>query len=58
MGAWNFVDRKLERVLWPLEIKAKRPHYVGRGEAAATATGLLRRHNAEQARLVAEAIAN
>jgi 2-oxoglutarate dehydrogenase E1 component len=58
MGAWNFVDRKLERVLWPLDVKRKRPRYVGRGEAAATATGLLRRHNAEQARLVAEAIAN
>jgi 2-oxoglutarate dehydrogenase E1 component len=39
------------------DVAAKRPRYVGRPEAAATATGLLRRHNAEQARLVAEAIA-
>jgi len=58
MGAWNFVDRKIERVLWPLDVKGKRPRYAGRGEAAATATGLLRRHNAEQARLVADAIAH
>ncbi|MGH7032138.1 MAG: 2-oxoglutarate dehydrogenase E1 component, partial [Stellaceae bacterium] len=57
MGAWNFVDRKLERVLGKLDIKAKRARYVGRPEGAATATGLLRRHNAEQARLVAEAFA-
>jgi 2-oxoglutarate dehydrogenase E1 component len=57
MGAWNFVDRKIERVLAKLELKGKRPRYVGRPEAAATATGLLRRHNAEQARLVAEAFA-
>jgi len=58
MGAWNFVDRKIERVLAKLEVKGKRPRYVGRPEAASTATGLLRRHNAEQARLVNEALAN
>ena len=58
MGAWNFVDRKIERVLSLLGIKGKRARYAGRPEAAATATGLLRRHNAEQARLVAEAFAN
>ncbi len=58
MGAWNFVDRRIERVLAKLDLKAKRPRYVGRPEAAATATGLLRRHNAEQARLIAEALAN
>ncbi len=57
MGAWNFVDRKIERVLSKLDVKGKRPRYVGRPEAASTATGNLRRHNAEQARLVAEALA-
>jgi len=57
MGAWHFVDRKLERVLNGIEVKGKRARYVGRPEAAATATGMLRRHNAEQARLVAEAFA-
>ncbi len=54
-GAWTFVDRKIEKVLTGLDTKGKRPRYAGRPEAAATATGLMRRHNAEQARLVAQA---
>ncbi len=58
MGSWSFVDRKIERVLAKLDTKGKRARYVGRPEAASTATGLLRRHNAEQARLVAEAFAS
>jgi 2-oxoglutarate dehydrogenase E1 component len=57
MGAWSFLDRRLEKALAGLDIKAKRPRYVGRPEAAATATGLLRRHNTEQARIVREALA-
>jgi 2-oxoglutarate dehydrogenase E1 component len=56
MGAWSFVERRIEQVLIGLDGKAKRPRYVGRPEAAATATGLLKRHNAEQAKLVDEAI--
>ena len=56
MGAWSFVDRRLERALATIDVKAKRARYVGRPEAAATATGLLRRHNIEQARLVAAAL--
>jgi 2-oxoglutarate dehydrogenase E1 component len=56
MGAWTFIDRRIEQVLVELGGKAKRPRYVGRPEAAATATGLLKRHNAEQARLVDEAL--
>jgi 2-oxoglutarate dehydrogenase E1 component len=57
MGAWSFVDRRIELVLQGLGGKAQRSRYVGRAEAAATATGLLKRHNAEQARLVDEALA-
>jgi 2-oxoglutarate dehydrogenase E1 component len=56
MGSWNFVDRRIEQVLVGLDGKAKRARYVGRAEAAATATGLLKRHNAEQAKLVDEAL--
>jgi 2-oxoglutarate dehydrogenase E1 component len=56
MGAWSFVERRIEQVLIGLDGKAKRPRYVGRPEAAATATGLLKRHNAEQAKLVDEAL--
>jgi 2-oxoglutarate dehydrogenase E1 component len=56
MGAWTFVDRRIERVLSSLGHKAGRPRYVGRAELASTATGLLRRHNQEQAALIEEAL--
>ena len=52
MGAWSFVDRRIEQALGGLDIKAKRARYVGRAEAAATATGLVKRQAEEQARLV------
>ncbi|HLG88244.1 MAG TPA: 2-oxoglutarate dehydrogenase E1 component [Alphaproteobacteria bacterium] len=57
MGAWFFVDRKIERVLGGLKHKTGRPAYVGRPEMAATATGLLRWHNEEQAQLIGDALA-
>ncbi|HEY3910480.1 MAG TPA: 2-oxoglutarate dehydrogenase E1 component [Stellaceae bacterium] len=57
MGAWNFVDRRLEEVLAGLDIAAKRPRFAGRAEAASPATGLFKRHVEEQARLVAAALA-
>jgi 2-oxoglutarate dehydrogenase E1 component len=57
MGAWNFVDRRIEAVLAGLDIAAKRPVYAGRAEAASPATGLFRRHVEEQAQLVAAALA-
>jgi 2-oxoglutarate dehydrogenase E1 component len=56
MGAWTFIDRRVEAVAARLDIKGKRPLYAGRPEMAATATGLLKRHNAEQARLVEQAL--
>ncbi|MCH2393629.1 2-oxoglutarate dehydrogenase E1 component [Oceanibaculum sp.] len=56
MGSWTFVDRKIEAVLTEIGAKHKRPVYVGRPAAAATATGLLKRHNMEQAKLVEEAL--
>ncbi len=56
MGAWSFVDWRIEQVLGGLNGRAKRARYTGRPEAAATATGLLKRHNAEQAKLVDEAL--
>ncbi len=49
-GAWTFVAPLIEAAL------GKRPYYAGRAAAAATATGLMKRHNAEQAKLVAEAL--
>ena len=56
MGAWNFVDRRIERVLAGLDGKATRPVYVGRPEAAAPATGSARAHVKEQAELVDRAL--
>ena len=56
MGAWTFVDRRIEAVLEEVGGKARRPRYVGRREAASPATGLLTRHNFEQKALVAEAL--
>ena len=49
-GAWHFVARPIEDVL------GRRAIYAGRAAAAATATGLMKRHNAEQAKLIAEAL--
>ncbi len=56
MGAWSFVDRRIERVLTALKHRAKRPIYAGRAAAASPATGLARVHAAEQATLVREAL--
>jgi 2-oxoglutarate dehydrogenase E1 component len=55
MGAWNFVDRKIEAELAKLGT-TKRPRFVGRVAAASPATGLARTHAAEQAALVNEAL--
>ena len=56
MGGWSFVDRRIERVLGRLDIKVRRPAYVGREAAASPATGLARAHMAQQARLVTTAL--
>ena len=56
MGGWNFVDRRIEAVLTEINIKANRPRYAGRTDAASPATGLARTHAAEQAALVADAL--
>ncbi len=56
MGAWRFVDRRIETALGRLEGKAKRPRYAGRAAAASPATGSARTHATEQAALVADAL--
>ncbi len=56
MGAWSFIDRRLEDVICQSGLDCARPVYIGRKEAAAAATGLLRRHNREQAGLVEDAL--
>jgi 2-oxoglutarate dehydrogenase E1 component len=56
MGAWNFVDRRIEKVLSRLDSRVRRPIYVGRDAAASPATGSARMHAREQATLVAAAL--
>ena len=56
MGAWHFVDRRIEKVLAEIGIAGKRPSYVGRPDAASPATGLAKVHAAEQAALVRAAL--
>ena len=56
MGGWNFVDRRIERVLTAIKHKAKRPDYAGRVAAASPATGLAKVHALEQAALVQKAL--
>ncbi|HJS30644.1 MAG TPA: 2-oxoglutarate dehydrogenase E1 component, partial [Alphaproteobacteria bacterium] len=57
MGAWSFVEHRIEEALSAINVAAKRPRYVGRRESASTATGLYRRHSQEQEKLIDEALA-
>ncbi len=56
MGAWHFVDRRIERALVGLNVKTTRPVYIGRPESASPATGSARTHVKEQADLVDRAL--
>ena len=56
MGAWHFVDRRIERALAGHTTKSTRPAYIGRSEAASPATGSARTHLKEQADLVDRAL--
>ena len=56
MGAWFFVDRRIEEVLKKYKSKFNRPVYVGRSEAASPATGSFSRHTKEQLDLVNQAL--
>ena len=44
MGAWTFVDRRIEALLSDLGGEVTRPRYIGRGEAASPATGSSKIH--------------
>ncbi|MFQ5984108.1 MAG: 2-oxoglutarate dehydrogenase E1 component [Alphaproteobacteria bacterium] len=56
MGAWTYVAPRIEAVLDRIDGTSRRPRYVGRPEAAATAVGSLKVHQREQAALVDEAL--
>ena len=55
-GAWFFVEPLLECCLDEAGFKGMRPKYAGREAAASPATGLAKRHAAEQAALIADAL--
>jgi len=56
MGAWFFVDRRIEKALNQAGRTGMRPIYAGRAEAASPATGSNSRHMKEQAELVNDAL--
>jgi 2-oxoglutarate dehydrogenase E1 component len=57
MGGWTFVEPYLEWVLTQVDGVARRPGYVGRAAAAATATGLMAKHLAQLHSFLDEAFA-
>jgi len=55
-GAWFFVEPLIEEVLAQVKCKVSRARYAGRHASASPATGLAKRHQSEQAALVADAL--
>jgi 2-oxoglutarate dehydrogenase E1 component len=55
-GGWFFVEPFIEECLAAAKVKPARARYAGRKSAASPATGLAKRHQAEQAALVADAL--
>ena len=55
-GAWFFVNWLIEQALADAKSPVARPRYAGRAASASPATGLAKRHQAEQGALVADAL--
>jgi 2-oxoglutarate dehydrogenase E1 component len=55
-GAWFFVEPLIEEALAASKSKVQRARYAGRTASASPATGLAKRHAAEQAALVSNAL--
>jgi 2-oxoglutarate dehydrogenase E1 component len=56
MGAWSYIDRKIERILSAVGNECEWPICFSRPENASTAIGINEEHNTDQANLVASAI--
>lgn len=56
MGAWTFVEPYLEFCMSKSGTRQNRPAYAGRDASASTATGTLARHQAQQKKLIEEAL--
>ena len=55
-GAWFFVEPEIEEALAAAKCNVSRARYAGRKSSASPATGLAKRHQSEQAALVADAL--
>jgi len=55
-GAWTFVEPFIEECLVEAGGTVRRPRYAGRAASASPATGLMKRHQMEQAALIADAL--
>jgi 2-oxoglutarate dehydrogenase E1 component len=55
-GYWQHVEPYIEQCLAEAGVKPRRPVYAGRVASASPATGLAKRHAAEQAALIAQAL--
>jgi 2-oxoglutarate dehydrogenase E1 component len=56
MGAWHYIDRRLEKTMIAAKTKSKRPLCISRKEAASPATGYMSVHIAEQQELLKKAL--
>ena len=56
MGAWQYIDHRIEKVITNLGMETTRPHYLGRPASAATATGFAKKHEKVQKELVDRAL--
>ena len=55
-GYWSFVEPFVEECLAEAKITPRRARYAGRAAAPSPATGLMKRHQVEQAALIADAL--
>jgi 2-oxoglutarate dehydrogenase E1 component len=55
-GYWNFLGWRIDKCLAEAGVKPRRARYAGRPASASPATGLAKRHAAEQAALIADAL--
>ncbi|MCH9780539.1 MAG: 2-oxoglutarate dehydrogenase E1 component [Alphaproteobacteria bacterium] len=56
MGAWTFLDRRLEATMEKAKMAVARPRVVGRYESASTATGSAKRHLQEKEAIMKQAL--
>ena len=57
MGAWSFINERLEATLVDIKAQHPRPRYIGRKASASTATGIKSKHELEQTAIMDAAFA-